>query len=121
MAIDDALKEMNEAHEAYNSIPIATADIARQPWSVELVMFLSAAVLLFIVISLLLSTALLWRRKYEAPEVLKIFGILSIVGLSALLLITGFSNEQLTPIVGLFGAIAGYLLGKDIKVANSNT
>ena len=38
-----------------------------------------------------------------------------IVGLSALLLVAGFSNDQLTPIVGLFGAIAGYLPGKESK------
>jgi len=41
--------------------------------------------------------------------------VVIIVGLSALLLVAGFSNDQLTPIVGLFGAIAGYLLGKESK------
>ncbi len=34
---------------------------------------------------------------------------------SALLLGMGYSNKQLTPNVRLFGAIAGYLLGKDAK------
>lgn len=34
------------------------------------------------------------------------------LGLSPLLLVVGYNNEQSTPIVGLFGAIAGYLLGK---------
>ena len=38
---------------------------------------------------------------------------------SALLLVVGYSNEQLTPIVGLFGAIAGYLLGKDVQLAST--
>jgi hypothetical protein len=28
-------------------------------------------------------------------------------------MVVGYSNEQLTPIIGLFGAVAGYLLGKD--------
>ncbi|MCI0557733.1 MAG: hypothetical protein MN733_04505, partial [Nitrososphaera sp.] len=56
---------------------------------------------------------LLWRQGSPPQQVLKIFGILSIIGVSALLLIVGYGNEQLTPIVGLFGAIAGYLLGKD--------
>lgn len=36
--------------------------------------------------------------------------------MSSLLLVVGYSNDQLTPIVGLFGAIAGYLLGKDSQV-----
>ncbi|MCI0557732.1 MAG: hypothetical protein MN733_04500, partial [Nitrososphaera sp.] len=60
---------------------------------------------------------LLWRQGSPPQQVLKIFGILSIIGVSALLLIVGYGNEQLTPIVGLFGAIAGYLLGKDSNSA----
>jgi len=43
---------------------------------------------------------------------LRAFGILSIICVSAVLLVVGYNNEQLTPSVGLFGAIAGYLLGK---------
>ena len=42
-------------------------------------------------------------------------GVLAILAFSALLLVVGYSNEQLTPIIGLFGAIAGYLLGKETK------
>ena len=45
--------------------------------------------------------------------ILKLFGILSIIGMSSILLVTGYNKDQLTPIVGLFGAISGYLLGKE--------
>ncbi|MEP7311820.1 MAG: hypothetical protein ABI859_04515 [Pseudomonadota bacterium] len=54
--------------------------------------------------------------RANSNDALRVFGVVIIVSLSALLLIVGFSNDQLTPIVGLFGAIAGYLLGKDTKV-----
>ena len=37
---------------------------------------------------------------------LRLFGILTIIGISAVLLVVGYSNDQLTPIVG-------YLFGKD--------
>ena len=33
--------------------------------------------------------------------------------MSSILLVTGYNKDQLTPIVGLFGAISGYLLGKE--------
>lgn len=92
-----------------------------QPWSGELIQTLSLYVLGFIVIAFLLCSILLWRSKTDALEILKVFGILSILGLSTLLLLTGFSNEQLTPIVGLFGAIAGYLLGKEKKQEEKST
>jgi hypothetical protein len=55
----------------------------------------------------------MWRSKAQPHHILRAFGILSIVALSALLMVVGYSNEQLTPIVGLFGAVAGYLLGKE--------
>jgi hypothetical protein len=62
---------------------------------------------------MIMAMLLLWRSRAQPHQVLRVFGILTIVALSALLLVVGYSNEQLTPIIGLFGAIAGYLLGKD--------
>ncbi len=96
------------AQEAYNT----------QQWSTSTVLLLSGLVLVFMVVALILSTILLFRKQAESTEVLKVFGVLSIIGLSTLLLITGYGNEQLTPIVGLFGAISGYLLGKDRSTNN---
>lgn len=84
-----------------------------QPWSPELVTELSSGVLIFTSLALVLSSILLWRSKANGLQVLRIFGVLCIVGLSAFLLIVAYDQDQLTPIVGLFGAIAGYLLGKE--------
>jgi hypothetical protein len=84
-----------------------------QVWSPELVRFLSVSILIFTLSSLILCAVLLWRSKAPGFHVLRVFGVITIIGVSALLLVVGYSNEQLTPIVGLFGAIAGYLLGKD--------
>lgn len=86
-----------------------------QPWSPELVQFLAIGVLGFSGVALIMATALLWRSGAPPHQVLRVFGVISILGFSALLLVVGYNNEQLTPIVGLFGAIAGYLLGKDSR------
>jgi hypothetical protein len=111
----DAISEMQEAQKAADAnVQVATATVVQsQPWSQQLVLYLSAEVLGFTLIALLLATALLWKAKFSAHHVLRVFGILSILAFSAVLLVVGYSNEQLTPIVGLFGAIAGYLLGKE--------
>lgn len=82
-------------------------------WTPELVRFLTTCTFGFMAFALLLAAVLLWRAGASGVQVLRVFGILTIVGLSALLLFVGYSNDQLTPIVGLFGAIAGYLLGRD--------
>jgi hypothetical protein len=76
-------------------------------------MFLSTSILSIVALALVLGTFLLWKRSGGGQDVLRLYGVIIIVGLSTLLLVVGFSNDQLTPIVGLFGAIAGYLLGKD--------
>jgi len=113
---DSALSALDAAQKAMDKV-IAQAPSPGwvQPWSPDLVQFLAIGVLLFSFAALLLCTALLWRSQAPPNQVLRIFGVISILGLSALLLVVGYSNEQLTPIVGLFGAIAGYLLGKDTK------
>ena len=104
-----ALERMRAAREAAET---AVEQGGGQPWSAELVQFLSSSLLLFSFAALILASVLLWRSKGSPQDILRIFGIIAIIGVSGLLLVTGYSNDQLTPIVGLFGAIAGYLLGK---------
>lgn len=105
--------EMLDAAHAAASAASATVQTAAQPWTPELIRYLVMSVLLFTMAALVLSTVLLWRQRDQSEMVLKAFGIISIIGISAVLLVAGYSNDQLTPIVGLFGAIAGYLLGKE--------
>ncbi len=117
MAANDALSNLDRAQSAFDT---SVAGAAAQPWSQDLVMSLAVAVLLFAALALVLSTVLLWKKDAGPAHVLRIFGIITIIGLSALLLIVGYDNDQLTPIVGLFGAIAGYLLGKDTPTAGGS-
>jgi hypothetical protein len=112
-----AINALEMAQQAFDKTAVSSANWV-QPWSQELVTFLSAGVLAFSGITVILATLLLWRSSAQPQQILRVFGIITIVGFSALLLVVGYSNEQLTPIVGLFGAIAGYLLGKDSKTTN---
>lgn len=107
--IYDALnREMLALNEA-----MQTPEFAGQTWTAELVQYLAISVLAFTFVTLIMCTALLWKREATPLGILRVFGIMSIIGVSAVLLVVGYSSQQLTPIVGLFGAIAGYLLGKD--------
>lgn len=105
--------EVAAKNEAVTNTNTNTNTTTEQPWSPELVTTLSTDILIFTSFSLILTTVLLWRNKTGGIQVLRIFGILSIVGLSVFMLIVAYDKDQLTPIVGLFGAIAGYLLGKE--------
>jgi uncharacterized membrane protein len=110
--IDAVLAALNKAQTAHDKA-VAASSAGHQPWSQEMVILLAAFIIGFSAIILLLATFLLWRSRAHPSYTLRIFGILTIVTLSALLMVIGYSNEQLTPIIGLFGAVAGYLLGRD--------
>lgn len=111
--IHSAMDALEAAQKALDEKVAGGAAPWVQPWSHELVSFLSISILVFSLIALVMATLLLWRISAQPSQILRVFGILTIIGFSAFLLVVGYSNEQLTPIIGLFGAIAGYLLGKD--------
>jgi hypothetical protein len=89
-----------------------TAEL-EQPWSPSLVTNLAWLILGFTLIVICLATFLLRKNDANGQMTLKVFGLTLIISMSALLLIVGYGKDQLTPIIGLFGAIAGYLLGKE--------
>jgi len=80
-------------------------------WTPEMVKYIAVALLLFTFLVLVMVTFLLYKKDQWGLQTLRTFGIILIISFSSVLLVVGYSNEQLTPIVGLFGAIAGYLLG----------
>lgn len=109
-------EQLKAAEEAYAQMERAVqANTSAGAWTPELAQTLTMFVLIFALLVLLLVTWLLRKNSAPAGMVMKIFGLVLILCLSSVLLVVGYSDAQLTPIIGLFGAIAGYLLGKDIK------
>lgn len=108
-SVDALMKAQND----FNAAMASNAELPQQGWSPDLIKLLALSLLAFTLCSLIISAVLLWRSRATSVQVLRTMGVISILGFSALLLVVGYSNEQLTPIIGLFGAIAGYLLGKD--------
>lgn len=92
---------------------IASSSSGETQWSLEAISAISFSLVGFFALVLVLSTFLLWKSKASPDYVVKVFVVISVIATGAILLIAGYSNEQLTPIIGLFGAIVGYVLGKD--------
>lgn len=90
-------------------------EATKQPWSPELVGYLGGGLLLFCLLVLAIAAYVMKGKDVDASVMMKWFGLTLILCLSAFLMIVGYGEAQLTPVVGLFGAIAGYLLGKDKK------
>jgi hypothetical protein len=74
--------------------------------------WLSAEVLIFGFAVLIAEFLLLRKAKINAEEALRVYAV-SLIIIGTLFAITaGFDSNQIAPAMGLFGTIAGYLLGK---------
>ena len=69
------------------------------------------SILILGLVIFLLMTYLIANGK-NPLEILKAFGIPLIIISSVLLILSGFDSSQISPIIGLLGTIAGYLLGR---------
>ncbi len=93
-------------HHTINSVPLR-----EHWWSVANAMTISAAVLIFGCIIIGLATFLLYKGK-NADEVLRLFGTIIIIIAAVFLVVAGYTDTQIAPVIGLLGTIAGYLLGR---------
>ncbi len=75
-------------------------------------LYLSFGILGFGLIVLAFQLALLLKAgKWESTSI-QMFGLTLIIIAGVFLITAGYSQDQITPMVGLLGTIAGYLLGK---------
>ena len=52
------------------------------------------------------------KRAWAPANIVRLFGLTLIVLVAALLVVAGYGNDQISPVMGLLGVIAGYLLGQ---------
>lgn len=74
---------------------------------------LSIGVLAF---TLVLVAIVAWLRKIESISgdvLFKLFGLIIVVGSSIFLVSAGWSQQQITPVVGLLGTAIGFVFGKN--------
>ena len=81
-----------------------------QPWDASLVKFLTISVLAFGLIVIIIM-AVLVLQKSQTGDVLRLFTVPMVIVAAVFLVVTGFSNSQITPVIGLLGTLAGYVLG----------
>jgi uncharacterized membrane protein len=81
-------------------------------WSVQNAMTISALVLLFGFAICLLASRLL-SKGYSADSILKTFGTVLVIVSAVFLVVAGYSDTQISPVIGLLGTIVGYLLGRN--------
>lgn len=86
-------------------------------WSATNAMTISSAILIFGVIICIIC-AILTKKGHNPDSILKLFGTILIIILAIFLVVSGYSDKQIAPVMGLLGTIAGYLLGKNTNDSN---
>lgn len=81
-------------------------------------LYLSLGVLGFGLLTMVLEIfVMLWLKKGWGPISSQVVGITFLVTAGVFLITAGYSREQISPMIGLLGTIAGYLLGRAIPRA----
>lgn len=108
---EDTENLLELAKEQKEALEISKSFIA---WDVETVKFLSVAILVFGLLYLLISGFLLYKGEVrDSMGILKALAIPIIIFLAVFLMIVGYGEQQIAPVIGLMGTVAGYLLGKE--------
>ncbi len=89
---------------------VAPQDHSISWWSTTNAMTMCAVVLGFGFLVTLIAAVLLWKGKSHGA-VLRVFGTILILVLAVFLVIAGYDDKQIAPVLGLLGTVAGYLLG----------
>ncbi len=111
--INQQLQQTDTAIKSLVSHPTPPAAVSSW-WTVTNSMTISAVVLVFGLLVILLATYLIKNGK-NAEAVLRIYGTILIVVASVFLVVAGYTDTQIAPVMGLLGTIVGYLLGKEVK------
>lgn len=102
----------NETQQAAASVVANSDAMANGAYNDSLI--LSCIVVGFGMFVLLCVTYLIQRNK--KPDILlRPFGTILIVIGAVFLIVAGYSEKQIAPVIGLLGTIAGYILGKESK------
>ncbi|MBC3873490.1 hypothetical protein H8K55_07825 [Undibacterium sp. LX15W] len=106
----EALKQ--KMASSTNSVVLQNKVVPEAWWTTESAMTISAVVLVFGALVLAMASFLILKGR-KAESVLRVFGTIMIIISAVFLVVAGYSSNQIAPVMGLLGTIAGYLLGKE--------
>jgi len=118
---DDAAKAAKAADEALQISPSqGSAQHTPYPgWTPSLVISLSFSILVFGLLVMLLISRLVMRGT-DLNALIRAFALILIIVAAIFLVVAGYTQEQIAPVMGLLGTIAGYLLGNTQKTDKTN-
>jgi hypothetical protein len=77
---------------------------------------MSSCILRFGLIVISLAAYVVRKNIPSYGDVLRLFGTIVIIVISVFLVVAGYDDKQMAPVMGLLGTIDGSLLGKDSRL-----
>jgi uncharacterized membrane protein len=74
--------------------------------------YLSLEILLFGLVVIVLEYLLLRKKNVRPEDTLRVYAVTLVIVGTLFAITAGYGSEQIAPAMGLFGTIAGYLLGR---------
>jgi hypothetical protein len=85
---------------------------SEREWAtIEVVLSISLLVFAFLVLCIEAYLAVKAQKAWSPQSITRAFGLTMILSFSILLIVAGYDKDQIAPVMGLLGVIAGYLLG----------
>src|SRR6266446_1083388 len=106
----NAFTNASHTSAAVSAGQTSTAVSAGQPWNPWLISFLTVLIIAFCVLVLHYMRNML-KEGQGAGDVLRLATMPMVIAAAIFLVVLGFSNEQMTPVIGLLGTMIGYILG----------
>jgi hypothetical protein len=106
----DALQATTPTVQAMTEVQPPTAPTPW--WTTTNAMTMSSIVLVFGLIVIAICAGLMRPSRPTAEAVLRVFGTVLIITGALFLVVAGYDDKQMAPVMGLLGTLAGYLLGK---------
>jgi hypothetical protein len=112
-AIDLELARLQAPSATSGTPAVGQAPLAVTPWwTTQNAMTMSSVVLVFGLVVIVICAALMRASRPTSEAVLRVFGTVLIITGALFLVVAGYDDKQMAPVMGLLGTLAGYLLGK---------
>ncbi len=97
--------------------PVGPASGVVQRWHTNLELILTIGVLAFGAFILMLLGWFLRKGLLPAEMFLKLFVLVIVVTAGLFVVVAGYTQDQIAPMMGLLGTLVGYLLGREAAMA----
>lgn len=109
--LDQLREEARQKEAAVKTIQEKSATSAPPMWTPKEALALSYSILVFGLLVLLLMSTLVAKFNVNINRILRAFALVLIIVAAVFLIVAGYTEDQIAPVMGLLGTIAGYLLG----------